>query len=604
MSFLAPLWLALGAAAAIPIVLHLLRLRRGERVEFPAIRYLLRAEREHRRELRLRNLALMVLRVAIVAALAMAAARPIGPLGGSGHAPTALAIVLDNSMSTGAARAGGVALESLRNAGKSVLDAATPADRVWVLTLDGRVTAGDANAARDAIARAEPMGGAGDLVGTIERAASMTRASAFGSAAVVVLTDGQASEWSRAARVGDVPVTIVSLTDAPPRNRAVRDARATPARWAPRGTLEVAVTSTDSADVRIALDDKTLARTTLGPDGTISVRGAADKRGWLVGRVELAPDELRGDDVRHFAVFAGDAPAVRVDASAGPFARGAVETLADGGRLELGGTIAIVSAEAASKKPMFAFAPADPVKIGAANRALAAAGVPWKFGDLVRDEGGVHGGDLDGVHVHKRYPLIATGAGSTDTIAAAGGTPWIVAGDGFLLVGSPLSPDATDLPVSARFLPWVESVIARYLLTDGGRVIETTPLADVSVPLGVDEIAAPGQPSIPVHGRTVQAPVRDGVYWMQRGGAIAGALVVNPEPSESQLAPIDRASIAGRITGTRARVLAPTDGVAKAAFATSARRPLVGTLLVLLAILILVESLVSREPRSSERSPA
>src|SRR5262249_35113495 len=158
------------------------------------------------------------------------------------------------------------------------------------------------------------------------------------------------------------------------------------------------------------------------------------------------------------------------------------------------------------------------------------------------------------------------------------GAPWIVAGDGFVLVGSPLAQDATDLPPSARFLPWGESVIARYLLPDGGRVIETTPLADVRVPLGVDENAAPGQAAIPVHGRTVQAPARDGVYWMQRAGAIAGALIVNPEPSESQLAPIDRASIAGRITGTRARVLAPSDAVAKAAFATSARRPLIGTL--------------------------
>ena len=49
MSFLAPLWLLAGAAAAVPLLLHLLRRRIGARIEFPAVRYLLRAEREHSR---------------------------------------------------------------------------------------------------------------------------------------------------------------------------------------------------------------------------------------------------------------------------------------------------------------------------------------------------------------------------------------------------------------------------------------------------------------------------------------------------------------------------------------------------------------------------
>src|SRR6185436_12204810 len=98
----------------------------------------------------------------------------------------------------------------------------------------------------------------------------------------------------------------------------------------------------------------------------ITVRGTTAHHGWEAGRVELPPDELRADDVRYFAVFAGDAPAVRVDP-------GAVETLAEGGRVELGGAISIVSAEQATRRPVLALAPGDPVKIGAANRALTAA---------------------------------------------------------------------------------------------------------------------------------------------------------------------------------------------------------------------------------------
>ena len=261
MSFLSPAWLALGAAAAIPIVLHLLRLRRGVRVDFPAVRFLLRAQREHRRELRLRNLALMFLRVAIVCALALAAAKPLGSAGGAGHAPTALAIVLDNSLSTGAVRRGGTALVTLQAAGKDILDVATAADRVWVFTVDGQVTAGDVTTARDALNRAQPIGGAGDLPGALERAAATVHGSGLQSATVVVLTDGQATEWPRTARTDGVPVTIVALTDAPPKNHSVRSARPAPVRWAPRGALEVSIASADSTDMRVALGDRTIART-------------------------------------------------------------------------------------------------------------------------------------------------------------------------------------------------------------------------------------------------------------------------------------------------------------------------------------------------------
>ncbi|HEY4130242.1 MAG TPA: BatA domain-containing protein, partial [Gemmatimonadaceae bacterium] len=101
MSFLAPWFLALAGAVAVPLLIHLMRRRIGARIEFPAARYLARAEREHSRTLRIRNLLLMLLRVLAILAIAIAAARPVARWIGSGHAPTALAIVVDNSMSSG-----------------------------------------------------------------------------------------------------------------------------------------------------------------------------------------------------------------------------------------------------------------------------------------------------------------------------------------------------------------------------------------------------------------------------------------------------------------------------------------------------------------------
>jgi len=82
MGFLAPLWLLAGAAAAVPLLIHLMRRRAGLRIDFPAVRYLVRAEREHSRDLRLRNLLLMILRVAAVLLITLAAAHPIVRMAG------------------------------------------------------------------------------------------------------------------------------------------------------------------------------------------------------------------------------------------------------------------------------------------------------------------------------------------------------------------------------------------------------------------------------------------------------------------------------------------------------------------------------------------
>src|SRR4029079_8241280 len=106
--------------------------------------------------------------------------------------------------------------------------------------------------------------------------------------------------------------------------------------------------------------------------------------------------------------------------------------------------------------------------------------------------------------------------------------------------------------------------------------VSTSPLLSVSVPLGVDELVGADQPPIAVHGRTVRAPGRTGVYWMRRAGSVVGALVVNPEPEESDLAPLDSAGLASHLTGNAHVVIRPGGSVARTVFSTAARRPLTG----------------------------
>src|SRR5688500_17720045 len=177
MGFLAPWFLALGGLALVPLLIHLLRRRIGLEVEFPAARYLARAEREHSRTLKMRNLLLMLLRMLVIVLLALAAARPTARVGGTGHAPTALAIVLDNSMSTSLVQDGTPLLDRFKAMAADVLDGATPDDRLFLVTADGSVRGGSAAALRDEIDRARMHPGAGNLAAAVARAVAAVQSS-------------------------------------------------------------------------------------------------------------------------------------------------------------------------------------------------------------------------------------------------------------------------------------------------------------------------------------------------------------------------------------------------------------------------------------------
>ena len=83
MSFLSPLFLAGALAAAVPIVLHLLKREPEARVKFSAVKLLRSAPVEHASRRHLRELLLLALRVAALLLLALAFARPFLTSGAS-----------------------------------------------------------------------------------------------------------------------------------------------------------------------------------------------------------------------------------------------------------------------------------------------------------------------------------------------------------------------------------------------------------------------------------------------------------------------------------------------------------------------------------------
>ncbi len=102
MAFLNPLFLFGLLAAGIPLIIHLWNRRRVVTIDFSSLMFLMAAHRENARRFQLRNLLILLLRMAIIALIVLALARPFLTLGlpiASVRAKTDVVIILDNSYS-------------------------------------------------------------------------------------------------------------------------------------------------------------------------------------------------------------------------------------------------------------------------------------------------------------------------------------------------------------------------------------------------------------------------------------------------------------------------------------------------------------------------
>src|SRR3954454_6300665 len=97
--------LAAGAAlAALPVILHLFMRQTPKRVIFPALQLIRERQKRSKKRLKVKNWLLLLARMALVALMALALARPrlySGTSLGDEEVPTAMALVFDTSLSMG-----------------------------------------------------------------------------------------------------------------------------------------------------------------------------------------------------------------------------------------------------------------------------------------------------------------------------------------------------------------------------------------------------------------------------------------------------------------------------------------------------------------------
>lgn len=335
MTFLDPLLLVGLLAVTIPLIIHLLDRRKPRRVRFAALEFILRSQRRSSRRFRIRQLLLLLVRTALIAALVLALARPQWlsdtPSLGSSGPPTATVVVLDDSLSmqlvdeeggpdrfTRAKELAEEVLTGLRSQDSGALVLAGTAPRTPLEALSY-----DRGELLEALAGTTCSYRATDLPGALARAASLLASSPLPRRRIVVISDLQAAGFdaARLPQLGqgeaapEVVLLRVGAASPPPANRTVADVELLPApgqgplayriiaRVAAHGSGAAAVGP--EVQVRLEIDGQVVNA------GTVALAGGQGHKEFLHrfaepglhrGAVILAPDRLPADDRRDFVV--------------------------------------------------------------------------------------------------------------------------------------------------------------------------------------------------------------------------------------------------------------------------------------------------------------
>jgi hypothetical protein len=224
LSFLYPAFLIGAIAAAVPIVLHLIRREAAPELPFSAVRLLRRTPLEQIRRQRLRELLLLALRVTALALLAAAFARPYVAAAGGGDSGATL-VAVDRSFSMSAPgrfeRARALAAAAVRDAPSGAAVGLLAFDDRPELLVEPRLDRGAVLAALDRLA---PTQGGTRYAPALALATAAMRGA---PGRLVVVTDLQRAGWSQAEKASVPPGVGIEVADAggPVENLAVVSAQ-------------------------------------------------------------------------------------------------------------------------------------------------------------------------------------------------------------------------------------------------------------------------------------------------------------------------------------------------------------------------------------------
>ena len=310
MAFLTPFFLLGAVAAALPVLVHLVRRTQARRVEFPSLMFLRRIEQKTIKKRKLRNLLLLALRCAALALLALAFSRPYftthNPQA-SGAESASSVILIDGSYSMRYSnlfeRARQSARDIINRAGSDEQLAVIEFGQGYEILMPLKANRTEALALIDQI---KPGLEATDYLQSLQAADAMLKESARGARRIYLISDFQAAGWNRTAPQVKlspaVELVTVDVASADPKNVAVSEVKAEPVVYAQKYSGKVSTRlsnfgpdAVSDAVVDLKLNDLAVERrqSTLDP----AASRAVDFTGFNVPEgANRATVEITGDD--------------------------------------------------------------------------------------------------------------------------------------------------------------------------------------------------------------------------------------------------------------------------------------------------------------------
>lgn len=337
MTFLNPAVLFGLVAVAIPVVLHLLNLRKLRTVEFSTLAFLKQLQKSKMRKLKLRQILLLIVRTLIVASLVLAFARPaIRGTTASGlgsHTKTSIVLLLDDSFSMSATDEYGSQLNQAKSAALNILSLLKEGDEVYFHKFSDRTTeeilkspARDFSAVKSAVGEAKISMTYHTLGEILGRAGTLSRHSKNVNKEVYLITDLQRTNFALGDKRGIQPKTTLSeLFDNQTRLYLVPVGQAAAGNVAVNAvkimnkifekdrpfSLEATIRNYGGTPLRnytvsLYLDGKRVMQKSVDipADGvsTVPFSAVPKRTGYLSGYVECEPDPIDSDNERYFTI--------------------------------------------------------------------------------------------------------------------------------------------------------------------------------------------------------------------------------------------------------------------------------------------------------------
>ena len=235
MAFLNPLILFGLAAAAIPLIIHLFNFRKPKRVDFSSLAFLRELEKRTMRRVRIKQWLLLLLRTLAIVCLVLAFARPTKTSVWEGvfgeRSPTAMAVVIDNSLSMTMRDVQGAYLDQAKALAAALVQGAQPGDELFIIPTAREYDAGPMDfasreAALDAVEELEVHAGAETASSAVSRAASLLEGATNPVREIFLISDLQTATFvdlAQAVVPEDIQLTLMPLGERDHTNTAVTE---------------------------------------------------------------------------------------------------------------------------------------------------------------------------------------------------------------------------------------------------------------------------------------------------------------------------------------------------------------------------------------------